>query len=110
MIPGEFTEAIRTITGAFGEQSGVKPRAATQPTTDADADEGEGEDEDETPQIEHDGPRQIGHGGLSGSIEALDATSAADQVVKSAEAAVSEAKAEAQAAESARGVHGVPRD
>ena len=114
VIPGEFTEAIRTITGAFGEQSGVKPRAAAQPTTDADAgegeDEGEGGGEDETPQIEHDGPRQIGHGELSGSIEALDATSAADQVVKSAEAAVSEAKAEAQAAESARGVHGVPRD
>lgn len=99
VIPGEFTEAIRTVTTAFGDQSETKkPSAGPAP-------ESHGPDE-ETRQVDHDETLQIGYDETRGAIESLDAASAADEVVKNAEAAVEEAKAEAQAVESATIGHG----
>ncbi len=84
VIPGEFTEAIRTVTTAFGDHSESKPRP--EPTTSPDH-----AGADDTPQLGRDeGPRQL---------ESMGSTQAADEAARSAEIAVSEAKAEARAAQ-----------
>ena len=105
VIPGEFTEALRTVTTAFGDKSETKQPAASD-TDDADA-EAESESED-TPQIGRNETRQIGPNAPQWAIGALDAAHAADEVAKKAEAAVSEAKAEVKAVEAAGG-HGAHR-
>ncbi len=92
VIPGEFTEALRTVTSAFGDKSEAK-----QPVT-SDSDDVA---VDETPQIGHDETLQIGSTGAHGALETLDAADAADEVAKKAEAAVNEAKAEVKAVEAA---------
>ncbi len=94
VIPGEFTEAIRTVTEAFGDKSETKHPAPRGPADD---------DVDETPQIGHDETPQIGRGDNRGGIESLDAVQAANEVAKTAAAAVSEAKAEVKAVEAATG-------
>ena len=111
VIPGEFTEALRTVTTAFGDKSETKQPAASD-TDDADAEaeaesESESESED-TPQIGRNETRQIGPNAPQWAIGALDAAHAADEVAKKAEAAVSEAKAEVKAVEAAGG-HGAHR-
>ncbi len=95
VIPGEFTEAIRTVTEAFGDKSETKKSAVNAPADDAF----ESPQDDQTPQIGHDETRQIGYDKGQGAIDSLDAVQAADEVAKRAEAAVSEAKAEAKAVE-----------
>ncbi len=102
VIPGEFTEALRTVTTAFGDKSETKQPAASE-ADDVDADPDA--DADGTPQIGHDETLQIGPTGPEGALEALDAAGAANEVAKKAEAAVSEAKAEVKAVEAAAGGH-----
>jgi len=88
VIPGEFTEAIRTITGAFGDHDG----AATRPAPASTADE-ESREPGLTAASEHaelDGekpPASLGAGAV------------AEAATRSAEAAVRDAKAEAQQVE-----------
>ncbi len=98
VIPGEFTEAIRTVTEAFGDKSETKRPAGDHPAEK----EAEGEP-NETPQLEQGGARAIGHDESRMAIESMDAAEAADEVAKNAEAAVSEAKAEAKSVEAAVG-------
>lgn len=94
VIPGELTEAVRTVTRAFGDQStaGGFPQLA-QPEQAATADAGDTSHESRVPEIG------------AGSTVSLDAAAAADEAEKQAAAAVSDAKAEAEAAMSAQ----VPR-
>ena len=84
VIPGELTQAVRTITEAFQRDTGPG-----QPATRED--------------VEQDLARIAGEEGTreltSGDQLAMDAATAADQAVKDARAAVSNAKAEAEAAE-----------
>ncbi|MGP3999089.1 SPFH domain-containing protein [Streptomyces sp. 8N706] len=84
VIPGELTEAVRAVTSAFGDQSTMGLPESGQPegttTTDGASDEGG------TAELE------------AGSTLSLDAAAAADEVAKQAAAAVSDAKAEAEAA------------
>jgi hypothetical protein len=85
VIPGELTEAVRTITEAFGDHSRMGAPAGTR-----------GND-GEPSEIEHqEGSRELS----SGDPRALDAMTAADHAGEMAERAVSDAKAEAAAAES----------
>ena len=100
MIPGEFTEAIRTVTEAFGDKSPPAPHAKASGTVDIDVAEA-APNGDETPQIGYDGTLALERNGHHEEIEALDAVRAADEVAKNAEAAVSEAKAEVEAVEAA---------
>jgi regulator of protease activity HflC (stomatin/prohibitin superfamily) len=86
VIPGELTEAIRTVTSAFGDQSaGPSQPAHTGGAVTTDAED-------------------TSDGGLPPALEAagptvaFDAATAADEAVKQADAAVSDAKAEAAAA------------
>ena len=86
VIPGELTQAIRTISEAFGDNA--------QPVQDKP-------DQDKaaspSPEIEaKDGSREL----TSGGSPSLDAVASADLVAELAEAAVNEAKAEAAAAHS----------
>ncbi|HZA31593.1 MAG TPA: SPFH domain-containing protein [Propionibacteriaceae bacterium] len=84
VIPGELTEAVRTVTDAFGDHSRMGA-----PATKENADEGQrSEIEDE------EGRREL----TPAAPLSLDATTAASQVAELAEAAVSDAKAEAAAA------------
>jgi regulator of protease activity HflC (stomatin/prohibitin superfamily) len=85
VIPGELTEAVRTVTGAFSDFSemGAPEREAA----------GDGE------QPEAD-TEEAGRELASGERLALDATSAAEEAAELAQAAVSNAKAEAAAAAS----------
>lgn len=90
VIPGELTEAIRTVTGAFGDRSAGtscrRPRnARTRPPHDASDKDRVG-----APEVE------------ANSTLALDAVAAADEAAKQAAVAVSDAKAEAEAAGEAR--------
>jgi hypothetical protein len=85
VIPGELTQAVRTITEAFGDRS----RMGAPATDDGRADSPPSEIEDE------EGSRELTSGGPS----SLDAVAAADRVAELAEAAVNEAKAEVAAAE-----------
>src|SRR5918995_439741 len=86
VIPGELTQAIRTVTDAFGDHS----RMGGAPAAEENADDGQrSEIEDE------EGRREL----TSAEPLSLDAATAANQVAELAEAAVSDAKAEAAAAE-----------
>jgi SPFH domain / Band 7 family len=85
VIPGELTQAIRTISEAFGDRSRLGA-----PATDKDrADNPPSEVEDA------EGSREL----TSGGPPSLDAAAAVDRVAELAEAAVNDAKAEAAAAE-----------
>ncbi|NEE31477.1 SPFH/Band 7/PHB domain protein, partial [Streptomyces sp. SID7982] len=87
VIPGELTEAIRTVTTAFGDQSAGAGLPASAEREDAAADVAESDkDNVGAPEIE------------PNSTLALDAVAAADEAAKQAAAAVSDAKAEAEAA------------
>jgi regulator of protease activity HflC (stomatin/prohibitin superfamily) len=89
VIPGELTQAIRTISEAFGDNSQPDQDKADQDKADSPS-----------PEIEaKDGSREI----TAGGSPSLDAVAAADLVAELAEAAVNEAKAEAAAAPSGRG-------
>ncbi|MFD9860190.1 SPFH/Band 7/PHB domain protein, partial [Streptomyces alboflavus] len=91
VIPGELTEAIRTVTGAFGDQStpaGPKP-AQPEQTATSETDDTHGDVA--APELE------------TGSTLSLDAAAAADEATKQAAAAVSNAKAEAEAAKAPQG-------
>ncbi|MEU0667433.1 SPFH domain-containing protein [Streptomyces lavendulocolor] len=86
VIPGELTEAVRAVTSAFGDRSTMglpgsgQPEGMPRTVADSAADEGG------APELE------------AGSSLPLDAATAADEVAKQAAAAVSDAKAEAEAA------------
>jgi hypothetical protein len=85
VIPGEVTQAIRTITEAFGDHSRMGA-----PTTE------EGRADDQPPEIEREeGSREL----ISGGKPSLDAVAAADRAAELAAAAVNDAKAEAAAAQ-----------
>jgi len=82
VIPGELTEAIRTVTGAFGDHSQIQPPATDNATAT-------------TPALEtdNDGNREL----TSGGHPNLDAAAAASRIAELAEAAVNDAKAESAA-------------
>ena len=85
VIPGELTQAIRTVTDAFGDHSRMGAPAAEA-----------GADDDQRSEIEaEEGSREL----TSAAPLSLDAATAANQVAELAEAAVSDAKAEAAAVE-----------
>lgn len=88
VIPGELTEAIRTVSTAFGDQaSATGPPPSAQREGEAAADIADSDkDNVGVPEIE------------PNSTLALDAVAAADEAAKEAAAAVSDAKAEAEAA------------
>ena len=94
VIPGELTQAVRTITEAFGDRS----RMGAPATDEGKADSPPLEIEDE------EGSREL----TSGGVPNLDAVAAVDRVAELAEAAVKDAKAEAAAAES--GIEKKPLD
>lgn len=100
VIPGELTEAVRTVTTAFGDKSAAGPAAAPQTAPEVDRKQAEGGAGAGT-------GAGTGTGAESGTPElaagpspALDAVTAAVEAAKEADAAVSEAKAEAEAASS----------
>ena len=85
VIPGELTQAIRTVTEAFGDHS----RMGGAPATDKGS-------TDRPSEIEHEGgDRELS----SGAPPILDAIAAADRVTELAQSAVNDAKAEAAAAQ-----------
>ncbi|WP_407560056.1 SPFH domain-containing protein [Streptomyces sp. 184] len=96
VIPGELTEAVRTVTTAFGDKSAPGLPQAAAPAQEAAADgaadgaKAEASDADGagTPELE------------APPAPALDAVTAAVEAAKQADAAVHEAKAEAEAASS----------
>ncbi|MFW6090898.1 MAG: SPFH domain-containing protein [Actinomycetota bacterium] len=79
VIPGELTEAVRTITSAFGDHAGTAPAGGGRRPQEEPEESGDEE------------PRQL----EGGEQPALDAVSAADEAAKMAEEAASDAKAEA---------------
>jgi hypothetical protein len=84
VIPGEVTQAIRSVTEAFGDHSRMGAPAS---------DTGGGES---PPAIEdEEASREL----TSGGAASMDAAAAADRVAELAEAAVNDAKAEVAAAE-----------
>jgi regulator of protease activity HflC (stomatin/prohibitin superfamily) len=86
VIPGELTQAVRTITEAFADHSRMGAPATDQERTDSPP-----------PRIEdEEGTREL----TSGGAPNLDAAAAVDRVAELAEAAVKDAKADAAAAES----------
>jgi regulator of protease activity HflC (stomatin/prohibitin superfamily) len=89
VIPGELTQAVRTITDAF--RGDTTPSEAAVGATESRSQEDETRPRDE-------GTREL----TSGDRLAMDAATAADQAVKDARAAVSSAKAEAEAAEAGK--------
>jgi hypothetical protein len=82
VIPGELTEAVRTVTRAFGDQSAAPPQEASDAGSDHTSAEGG------TPELD------------AGWTASFDAAAVADEAGKQAAAAVSDAKAEAEAAKS----------
>jgi len=98
VIPGELTEAVRTVTTAFGDKSApglpqaAQANEAATAATAATASPAGAQDpeagKDATPELE------------AAPKPALDAVAAAVAAAKVADAAVSEAKAEAEAASS----------
>ncbi|NDL60489.1 SPFH domain-containing protein [Phytoactinopolyspora mesophila] len=84
VIPGELTQAVRTVTDAFGDYSKMgTPKVARE---DGQGSDGAGEDS---------GTREL----TSSDQLSTDAATAADEVARLAEAAVKDAKADAAAAE-----------
>ncbi|MFG2809596.1 SPFH/Band 7/PHB domain protein, partial [Streptomyces massasporeus] len=88
VIPGELTEAIRTVTTAFGDQSTAGRPPAVQPEEASTDGPGDTSYESRAPELG------------AGSTASLDAAAAADEAGRQAAAAVSDAKAEAEAAKS----------
>lgn len=86
VIPGELTEAVRTVSSAFGDQSAAGPPQSARPEEAAATDT-----EATSPSA-----RNLN----TGPPLSLDAATAADEAEKQAAAAVSDAKAEAEAAKS----------
>ncbi len=84
VIPGELTQAVRTITDAFQRDTGKVEPVAVEETEGAAA-----------PADTEEGTRAL----TSGDQLGMDAATAADQAVQDARAAVSNARAEAEAAE-----------
>jgi regulator of protease activity HflC (stomatin/prohibitin superfamily) len=85
VIPGELTQAVRTITEAFGDYSKMgAPAVDKDRPSDAPSETADGER-----------TRELTSGGLPN----LDAVAAADRVAELAEAAVNDAKAAAAAAQ-----------
>lgn len=87
VIPGELTEAVRTISGAFSDQSAPQQSSnagASQPAQPTESQDEEA-DEDEVPALES-----------GDDMSVLDPSSAAEKVTEQALAAVDDAKAEAQ--------------
>ncbi|SDJ56436.1 SPFH domain-containing protein [Streptomyces indicus] len=91
VIPGELTEAIRTVTSAFGDQSG----AARPGEGGAD-----GSDGGSAAALEAGG--QLSLDSAAPDVASLDSAKAADEVAEQAAAAVNDAKAEAEAARTNR--------
>ncbi len=95
MIPGELTEAVRTVTRAFGDES---PAASPEPERPGETGAGDGAGTaapaTPTPQL-----------GPAGRSVSLDAATAADEAGKQAAAAVDDARAEAEAAQSPQTSH-----
>jgi regulator of protease activity HflC (stomatin/prohibitin superfamily) len=85
VIPGEVTQAIRTVTEAFGDHSRMGAPTTAEGSTDSQPSEIEGEE----------GSREL----TSGGAPSLDAVAAADRAAELAAAAVNDAKAEAAAAQ-----------
>jgi regulator of protease activity HflC (stomatin/prohibitin superfamily) len=90
VIPGELTEAVRTISGAFGGQAESSPADRVAQAAAAETDEIEPTD-DQVPALES-----------GDDVSALDAAQAARKVAEQALAAVDVAKAEAQEASDPR--------
>ncbi|MEU5166633.1 SPFH domain-containing protein [Streptomyces mutomycini] len=90
VIPGELTEAVRTVTSAFGDQSTTDAPTSAQPGEAAANDADDASDESLTPELN------------AKSALPLDAARATDEAEKQAAAAVSDAKAEAEAAKTAQ--------
>ena len=85
VIPGELTQAIRTVTEAFGDH----PRMGGAPASDKGS-------TDRPSEMEHEeGNREL----TSGAPPSLDAIAPADRVTELAQSAVNDAKAEAAAAQ-----------
>jgi hypothetical protein len=90
VIPGELTQAVRTVTEAFGEHS-RNGAAATD----------HGRAEQPSPKTENpDGNREL----TTGAEPGLDAIAAAGRIAELAEAAVNDAETEAAAAQ-----HGIEK-
>ncbi|MEC3997124.1 SPFH domain-containing protein [Actinacidiphila sp. DG2A-62] len=85
VIPGELTEAVRTVTSAFTDQSQAGAPEPARPGETATSDGKAAMDRDRTAELEP-GP------------DALESAEAAEEAVKQAAEAVSDAKAEAEAA------------
>ncbi|MFC8870008.1 SPFH domain-containing protein [Streptomyces sp. NPDC057148] len=104
VIPGELTEAVRTVTHAFGDQSAAggpaKPVPAEEEAT-ADATDSAGAT-DTAGAAAGTGAPELGPAGRSVS---LDAATAADEAGRQAAAAVDDARAEAEAAQSPQMPH-----
>ncbi|QWB22584.1 MULTISPECIES: SPFH domain-containing protein [Streptomyces] len=88
VIPGELTEAVRTVTRAFGDQPTAGQHTTAQPDEAAAAGTEDLSDDGRTPELG------------AGWTASLGAAAAADEAGKQAAAAVSDAKAEAEAAKS----------
>ncbi|HEV2929332.1 MAG TPA: hypothetical protein VGW74_11625, partial [Propionibacteriaceae bacterium] len=85
VIPGELTQAVRTVTEAFGDYSRMGAPATDKGRPDSPPSEIE----------EQEGSRAL----TSGGPPSLDSVAAADRVAELAQAAVNDAKAEAAAAQ-----------
>jgi regulator of protease activity HflC (stomatin/prohibitin superfamily) len=85
VIPGEVTQAIRTVTEAFGDHSRIGAPPTDEGTAGSPPSGIEGEE----------GSREL----TAGGAPSLDSVAAVDRVAELAEAAVNDAKAEAAAAE-----------
>ncbi|WP_217250843.1 SPFH domain-containing protein [Streptomyces sp. AC602_WCS936] len=100
VIPGELTEAVRTVTHAFGDQSAAGPAKPVPAEEEATADATD--TADATGTAAGTGTPELGAAGRSVS---LDAATAADEAGKQAAAAVNDARAEAEAAQSPQVPH-----
>ncbi|HYI60125.1 MAG TPA: SPFH domain-containing protein [Microlunatus sp.] len=98
VIPGELTQAIRTVTEAFGDHSEMGMPTVDQGTADEAAADRSGADSSTSPiQVgEGEGVREL----TPGDGPDLDAAAAADRVARLAQAAVEDAKAQVAAAQS----------
>jgi regulator of protease activity HflC (stomatin/prohibitin superfamily) len=85
VIPGELTQAVRTVTEAFSDHSRIGTDLTDEDTPASPPSEIEAEE----------GSRQL----TSGSAPSRDSVAAVDRVTELAEAAVNDAKAEAAAAQ-----------
>lgn len=88
VIPGEFTEAIKTVSSAFGAE------AQTQASTGSSKPERRSDDEEATAHADE--LRELTEGEAAG----MNASESAEHAAKLAQDAVSEARAQAAAAES----------